>query len=228
MSEYYRSLSINLNEQLLPRSPKGSESQIDLDEIQGIIERQQIRENKQNPFIYRWLLKFSLHLSLISMFEALFFWQFVSRQEDNALISLVNSYAVGLINGCRNLTAGERAIVQDLLNLIINQTIVDNQGAIASQSRADTNFILQRNSWLYSAGLFAFFLALAGGPVLLNHRQDKRAKCYWGYLIGENIALVTLLGLYEWMFFKTIIFRYQAVSIPELDQIVTGEIEASC
>jgi hypothetical protein len=40
--------------------------------------------------------------------------------------------------------------------------------------------------------------------------------------------MVTLLGLYELTFFKTIIYRYENMSLPELDGFVVGQLQSQC
>jgi hypothetical protein len=56
----------------------------------------------------------------------------------------------------------------------------------------------------------------------------RRYKTEWYQLVGENLTLVTLLGLYEWMYFSTVVLRYQAISMPELDRMVADEFKADC
>jgi len=36
------------------------------------------------------------------------------------------------------------------------------------------------------------------------------------------------LGIYEWMFFSTIVLKYQAISMQELDRMVVDEFMAQC
>jgi hypothetical protein len=50
----------------------------------------------------------------------------------------------------------------------------------------------------------------------------------WRNLILENLTLVALLGLYELMFFSTIVLKYQSISIQELDALVINELLAAC
>lgn len=173
------------------------------------------------PFLYNWALQSLFHLTLISLFETLFFWHFVSVTEDNALIGLVDHYIQNTLNGCAAMTPSQRAITTDMLDLFINQTLTSSRGVAAAIQRANYNDGLLRNSWLYFGGLAIAVVSLAGttkfcGPIK------------WRALLIDNLVLILMLGAYEWMFFSTVVLKYQAISMPELDQRVIAKITAVC
>jgi len=174
------------------------------------------------PFLHTWATRFVFHLTLISLFETIFFWQFISKSEDSALILLVNHYAASTLSDCRAMSPTQRQITTDFLNLFLNQTRADAAGADAAATRDTYNAILIRNSWLYFGGLAVLFVILAA----LSLQKDY--AIHWRSLLAENLALVTFLGLYEWMFFSTIVLKYQAISVPELDRMVVDEIVSAC
>jgi hypothetical protein len=174
------------------------------------------------PILHAGATRFVFHLTLISLFETIFFWQFISKSEDSALILLVNHYAKTTLNNCADMSPSQRQITTDFLNLFLNQTQVDAAGAAAAATRAAYNGILIRNSWLYFGGLAVLFAILAA----LSLQKDY--TIHWRSLLAENLALVTFLGLYEWMFFSTIVLQYQAISVPELDRMVVDEIMSAC
>lgn len=182
------------------------------------------RCKRRGKVAHRWALRFSFHLMLISLFETLFFWQVISTSEDSALVNLINTYSGKVTATCMNMTAAQRLITHDLVTYLFNRTEIDTQGALAAAGRSDFNTGLQRNSWLYFAGVAALFGSLAAATRVPSLRQPIK----WGKLVGENLALVTLLGLYELMFFKTVIFPYRAVSVPELDRMVADELNTFC
>jgi hypothetical protein len=171
---------------------------------------------------HRWAIRFTLHLVLISLFETIFFWQFVSKSEDSALTGLVDSYAHGVLAACQNITPQQRVAVDSIFDLFINQTTVDTAGAVAAATRASYNGALIRNSWLYFGGLCGLFASLSASAVALKR------EIRWGHIVGENLVLVSLLGLYEWMFFHTIIYQYESISPAELDRMVVDEFQATC
>jgi hypothetical protein len=175
-----------------------------------------------NVKFHLWATKFALHLTFISGFETLFFWLYVSASEDAALVGLINSYVRGAVAGCQNLTVAQRFNSSAFITALINQTNIDVAGVVAATERAIYNGILLRNSWLYCAAIACLFTILAGGA------RFRRLEVNWKHMVGENVALVTLLGIYEFMFFRTVIFRYRATTVDELDQMVVRELMDAC
>jgi hypothetical protein len=53
-------------------------------------------------------------------------------------------------------------------------------------------------------------------------------KIYLKKLIAENIAMVILLGLYEYMFFSTIIYNYKNISQPEMNLMIINKLHNTC
>jgi hypothetical protein len=151
-----------------------------------------------------------------------FFWQYVSKSEDTALTGLINNYVDGAITGCQNLTAPQRAQASAVIAALFNSTVINAAGIAAAADRAAYNGDLLRNSWLYCSAIAFLFTVLAAGARL------RRLPIKWSHVVGENVALVALLGIYELMFFRTVVFRYRATTMEELDQMVVGELTAAC
>jgi len=172
------------------------------------------------PLLHYWALRFSFHLSLISLFETIFFWTFISKSEDQALINVINGYTAGIVSSCGNLTAPDKQVIAELIALFLNQTINAENNAL--ERRNDYNQGLVLNSWLYTAGITCIFSCLTVSNYLCKNDVN------WRNLILENLTLVALLGLYELMFFSTVILKYQSISIQELDGLVINELLAAC
>jgi hypothetical protein len=168
-----------------------------------------------------WTLRFTIHLLLISVFETLFFWLYVSQSEDRALVGLVNTYMTGVLDSCATMTPAQRSETSAIIGALINVTTVDAEGVAAAIERTAYNDTLFRNSWLYVSALFTLCVLLGCAPC-------RNRSLPWKALISENVALVTLLGLYEWMFFHTVALRYRAITTAELDRMVVDELNASC
>ena len=168
------------------------------------------------PKLEEHALRFAFHLTLISAFETLFFWQFVAPTEDAALIGLVNGYTGGL---CQGITPAQQNATQAIFAALHNQTgAIRIAGTVAAQSRTDYNRGLIQQSWFYFGCLTIVFCLLAVGVRSVN----------WRTLLVENLVLVTLLGLYEWMFFSTIVLRYQSISMPELNVMILNTVASRC
>lgn len=169
-----------------------------------------------------WALRFVIHLLLISIFETIFFWMYVSRSEDRALISLVNTYTNAVFAGCASMTPDQLNLTNTIWNDLVNSTAIIIAGSAEAATRTQWNTGLQTQSWIYAGSLGALVLGL-GGLARALHRPIP-----WKELVGENLAFVTMLGLYEWMFFHTIAFQYKAISAAELDRMVVTEFQAAC
>ena len=167
-------------------------------------------------------LRFNLHLLLVALFETLFFWLYVSQSEDAALVGLVNSYTSDLFASCANMTPAALNLTNTVFAALVDSAAVDRTGALAAADRAAYNNDLLSKTWLYVASLGILFVVQAAGARLY------RITVPWRHLVGENVALVALLGLYEWMFFHTVVFRYHSITPAELDRMVVDEFSANC
>ena len=172
--------------------------------------------------VFHLALRFSLHIALISLFETMFFWLFVSKQESIALETIMDTYTSTLFSNCSSLSIDQRIILIDLVNYLVNSTQVDSIARNTQTTRSLFNDILLRNSWLYVGGLTTLF----GG--LLGIATIRRIRIQWAQILGENAAMILLLGLYEWMFFHTIVLQYQAISSSELNQRIVNTFHQEC
>jgi hypothetical protein len=195
---------------------RNSDLPTELYETLTVPEQNPEQNPEPKPTPEEFALRFTFHLTLISAFETLFFWQFVAPTEDAVLIGLINGYTGGL---CQNISAGQQSIARTVFALLQNQTdAVRFAGAVAAQSRTAYNRGLIQQSWFYFGGLTIVFCLLAVGVRAVN----------WRTLLVENLVLVTLLGLYEWMFFSTIVLRYQSISMPELNVMILNTVASRC
>jgi hypothetical protein len=114
-----------------------------------------------------------MHLTLIALFETIFFWHIVAPSEDSALINLIQSYTGGLVGTIQAATPAQRSSFANFFDSIVNITQVDAQGASASADRADYNTVLTRDSWLYVIGIAGLSGVLsAAAPIRLLDIQS--------------------------------------------------------
>ena len=171
---------------------------------------------------YNRLLGFAFHITLISIFETVFFFQFISRSEDTGLQKTLKGYINGILTSCDTWSPNTTLFVNEALSLLINTTVIEQQDQQAVATRGLENGALQLQAWLYVAG-FASVTSIVG---ILGHQASLRLA--WKRILIDNALMVTLLGLYEFVFFKTIIYRYQNMSLPELNEYVVNELQQSC
>lgn len=173
--------------------------------------------------IFNNLFRFLFHITLISMFETLFFFIYVSTLEDTGIINTINGLVESTVQSCLPLNDSEKSIINDFLVLYINmnQTITD--GNTAQQRRLDYNNILFNRAWFYVGSLGTL---LAVFSTFIGIYYPRRIK--WRELILENIGLVIMLALYEYMFFSTIILPYLPISAEEIERNIVYEFQNEC
>jgi hypothetical protein len=172
--------------------------------------------------IINYVLRFLFHITLISIFESVFFFLYISKLEDNGIYRTVGTFINDAVASCANDTIVERTITNDFLNLFLNSTIIIDQGNAAYATRSIINKNLFIRSWIYVGGLGGLFVLLTIISVL------RKVKIKWGKLVWENLALVTLLAAYEYTFFSTVIFPYNPVTGEEIARNAVWELQENC
>ena len=171
---------------------------------------------------YNRLLGFAFHITLISIFETVFFFEFISKSEDTGLQKMLDGYIKGILTTCDTWSPNTTLFVNDVLSDLINTTIVYQQDEQAIQKRDSKNNGLQVQAWLYVSGLASITVLTA----ILGHQASLRLA--WKRILIDNALMVTLLGIYEFLFFKTIIYNYQNLSLPELNEYVVNQLQQTC
>jgi hypothetical protein len=163
-----------------------------------------------------------IHISLISLFETVFFFQFISKSEDSGILKTIDGYVYDVADSCAAWPANVTAAVNGLLAALVDAQNVTAASQVAATGRDDFNRNLQIQSWLYFVGITALTGAASGWAVW------KKYKFHWQRVLIENIAMVTLLGIYEFVFFRTIIYNYVSLSMPEIDQHIVTILRGTC
>lgn len=186
-------------------------------------------ENNTIPKLYKYeqqfvetTLKLLIHITLISVFETLFYFFYVSALENNGIEKTVNTFINGAINGCLNMTEPEIDFINYILEPIINSTQIINSGNNREYLRNINNIRLINQSWYYVGGLLTI------SAVLLTYVRFRKIKIKWLYMLFENISMVILLGLYELMFFDTIIYDYEPISTDEIARNAVIKFQEQC
>lgn len=168
------------------------------------------------------IIKLLLHLTLISVFETLFYFLYVSSLEDNGIQKTVSTFINEAAISCSTLTPVEAQIVNDFLQQYINATLVIDAGNQQEVIRASYNKNISNRAWAYVGGLSGLFVVAAG------YIRWRKIKIYWKQVVLENVAMVTLLALYELMFFDTIIYPYEPVSTAEIERNAVEVLQGAC
>lgn len=169
-----------------------------------------------------YTLRFLVHITLISVFETVFYFLFVSRDEDTGILMTTDYYTDAIVESCSRLTLNESIFINSILGQFINGSAVIRAGATAAAGRKIINAGLMRQSYFYIGGLAGVMAGIAAFAVW------RRYKIAWIAIIGENLVFVTLLGLYEYMFFVTIIKNYNAETPDEISSGFVQGLQRRC
>jgi hypothetical protein len=177
---------------------------------------------KYEEQIVEVFIKLLLHIVLISIFETLFYFFYVSSLENNGIETTVNTFINDAVTNCMNISPLEIQIIDDFLDPYINATQVITKGNNAGIQRMIYNELISRRAWAYVGGLMGLFMALT------VYIRCRRIKINWVYIIFENTSMVVLLALYELMFFNTIIYSYEPISTDEISRDAIRKFQGSC
>lgn len=180
------------------------------------------RLRRAEIFVTQQALRFVFHIALISVFETVFFFMYVSTLEDNGINRTVDGFLGGFESSCRNFTPLERNLTNDALSLFINSSAILTAGAQAHSQRAAANDALFHRAWIYVGGLGGAFVLCVLYTLL------RRIAVAWPTLLAENLVFVALLAGYEYMFFSTVIFPYTPITAPEIAANTVLELQGAC
>jgi len=167
-------------------------------------------------------LSFGFHIMLISISETLFFFLFISKSEDSGIQGTIQNYIDSILSQCAHWSANETQLVNAILTVLIqaNQTLASAQTAM--QQRTAYNSRLEVQAWMYVVGTTACLLT--GGIVA----RLNAIRIPWKRIVLENMIMVALLGIYEFTFFKTIIYNYRSLTVEELNGNIVGQLQTTC
>ena len=66
-----------------------------------------VQENRALEIFIDYAMRFNFHIFLISIFEIIFYFTFVSKDEDAGILHTTNYYTNSIINSCTNLSDAE-------------------------------------------------------------------------------------------------------------------------
>jgi hypothetical protein len=173
-----------------------------------------IPDKKLSDYFFKRFLMFIIHLSLIALFEIIFFFIVISNYENSIFINLVTSFTNPLVQKCPELTYQEKLGITDVVNLLLNITTLGPESDKSLKERNDHNYKFLVYSWLYFTGLVLISLTL----IAANFLKKKKVKLIKVFI--DNLFMIALLGAYEYLFFKTIILNYYVINNVELTKYI--------
>lgn len=167
-------------------------------------------------------VKLLLHITLISIFETLFYFLYVSSLENNGIEGTVNTFINGASNECRNMNQAEIQLIDAFLEPYINSTNIIIEGNNEETFRLNYNKSISDRAWGYVGGMIGIFV------LVLVYVKIRKIEIKWRSVILENVAMVMLLALYELMFFNTIIYPYHPISTDEIARNAVETLQNEC
>ena len=180
-------------------------------------------EYDKSELIINKLVLFFMHLFLITMFELIFFFNYVTKFENSALTGVFDSLTGSIINSCSSLSPNSKIFLDDIFRIFVNTTQSNQKATNSYNSRMLYNNNLMAKSMLYFIGvLIANIMILSMNKMTINKRINYLE------IIIDNLIMITLLGIYEYIFFSNIVFKYQTISNDEIFDNFQNKYLANC
>lgn len=173
--------------------------------------------------VFNKIMLFFLHLFLISAFELLFFFMFVTKSEDDAITKLFTSITNSATSVCYSFNETDKNIINYIINGIVNGTTLLNNANEQYLERVSYNKKLLTTGFIYFFGLFIINVLI----VLINKVKFKRKINYKGIIL-DNLVMISLLGLYEYIFFSNIVFQYETITPNEIIYNIYNNFVLAC
>jgi len=167
-------------------------------------------------------VKLILHITLISIFETLFFFMYISSLENNGIEWTINTFVNGAVNECKRMNSTQIQKVNSILKNYINSSNIIGIGNNQEIIRIEYNNDILAKAWKYVGVLTGLFVSIT---VYIKYRH---ITLHWAYIILESTSMVLLLGLYELIFFNTIIYPYQPISTDEIERNMIQQLQNGC
>ena len=186
-----------------------------------------------------------MHLSLISLFEIIFFFTIVVTFENNSFTGLIDNLAGPLVDICKKLNPNQKEVITYIINSYVNVTQINSNAESSQHLRIINNNFLLGYAWTYfgiitGISLLTSILSLCNlsfltKEIVINETNEplilmNNIKIYKKHIniikiIIDNIIMIILLGLYEYLFFKTVILKYLPLSNDELIKYLYNKFE---
>ena len=167
-------------------------------------------------------VKLLLHITLISIFETLFYFLYIASLENNGIEWTINAFINGAVNECQLMNATQVQQMNHILDKYINASNIIRIGNLQESFRILYNTTISLRAWMYITILSGLF------SIVTVYIKCRRIKMNWTYIILENTSMVLLLGLYEFLFFDTIIYPYQPISTDEIERNMIQQLQNGC
>jgi hypothetical protein len=173
---------------------------------------------KFSNYIFKRCLMLIVHLSLIALFEIIFFFNVITNFENNTFINLIGSFTKPIAQKCLAFNKEDKTIITYIFNSFVNISTINENANEAFLNRTKHNNLILIYSWLYFIGLVLLSIIL----IIINYFRLKKVNLMKIFI--DNIFMIILLGCYEYMFFKSIILNYLIINNIELTKYIIDNL----
>ena len=106
--------------------------------------------------------------------------------------------------------------------MFVNETVINTNALSDKNLREETNNRLFHLSLVYYIVVICVFLFV----LILNCVLKK--KIDFIMILIDNLIMISILGIYEYLFFQNIIFKYLTLGPNELIKNVMGNLLNNC
>lgn len=206
-------IDVEMGNQLLP--PNHSNKQPESSQI--VIMYSCYQRGKQ------WVLKYHiefinvtlcvlLHVFIMIVFEIYFYFNYVILIERDAFIQKINGY----FNQIKNDYPQPILVMNTATYNVWIDTLYNDYLASKSAQDALLRHLLQKACEM--GGAFGVVLLATVFLALYNYKEIR-----WKTIMAENVAMLGLLGFFEYLFFTHIIMNYNPISDAELEYIIAKQ-----
>jgi hypothetical protein len=168
--------------------------------------------------IFGKIFYYFLHLSLIALFETLFYFLYVSKQEDDAIDKNILYITNSISDNCIYLPPEMQKEIVDFLSTQNNTWYL-----LAKNER----FLHNQDLYSYAMGYvygFIIFTIVIGAVLCWVH--GGRLK--WQSMIFDTIMMMAILTIFEYNFFMNIIRNYLPITPAELEYSIEQQLLTDC
>ena len=179
--------------------------------------KQLMQKNKID--MYNKFLSITLHIFIMVVFEIYFYFNYVINIEKQAFIDKINAYfsELSLFNPNTRTESYPFINNKQIFNILINSNQTKQQLNTLHEEYIESlneqeqlhNYLLTKSC--YMAGFIGLLLLI----FFLNGIYNKKV-IKWRWILVENILMLLLLGLFEYLFFINIIMNYNPISDAEI------------
>jgi len=176
--------------------------------------------NKKNIIKFTTILYLILHVSIIVIFEIMFYFLFVIKKEYQVFDYLINDIAKHNIN----YDDKTKLIIQGLLKNLTKYINITNLDDINNRAIEDKQNRLSRENYLFKNSLVIILCLGTISLLIVNigiYYKKIKVKC----LIFDLLLLLCMISVFEYIFFTKIISHIQPISVYELLNQIINEVK---